>query len=123
MSFWLCGSIGLFDCVFGWYVVRLRLVAFSPSIGSCLVAGIRFHIRLCLLVTTLRVHPAVTRLTVYRRPYVFGVFNREYLEMCKFVSQTWIFLKVSRVKAFDWWSQIAKQICNEGAVPAQGPVP
>ena len=71
VSFWLCESIELFDCVFGGYVVRVRLGAFSPSIGSRLMAGIRFQILLCLLVTTLRVHPAVTRLTVYRRPYVF----------------------------------------------------
>ena len=40
-----------------------------------------------------------------------------------FTVALWIFLKVSGVKAFDWWSQIAKRICNEGAGLDQGPVP
>ena len=51
------------------------------------------------------------------------MFNREYLEMRKFVSQTLIFLKVSGFKAFDWWRQIAKRLCNGGAFVHQGPVP
>ena len=52
-----------------------------------------------------------------------GLFRREFLEICEFVWQTVIFLKVFGVKAFDWYNQIAKRICNEGAGLSQGPVP
>ena len=55
--------------------------------------------------------------------YIFGVFNLEFLEICEFVWQTGIFLKVFGVKAFDWYNQIAKRICNEDARLQQGPVP
>ena len=50
------------------------------------------------------------------------MFNLEFLEICKFILQTRIFLQVFRVKAFDWWSQFAKRICNEGAEVEQAPV-
>ena len=52
-----------------------------------------------------------------------AVFNIEFLEICEFVWQTGIFLKVFGVKAFDWYNQIAKRICNGGARLQQGPVP
>ena len=65
----------------------------------------------------------IDRIRGENRFYARAVFNLEFLEIYKFVLQIWIFLKVSRVKAFDWWSQIAKRICNEGAGLEQGPVP
>ena len=51
------------------------------------------------------------------------MFNLEFLEICKFVLRIRIFPLVFMVKAFDWWSQIAKRICNEGAEVEQAPVP
>ena len=65
----------------------------------------------------------IDRIRGEHRFYGRAVFKREFLEIYKFVLQTGIFLKVSRVKAFDWWSQIAKRICNGGAFAEQGPVP
>ena len=55
---------------------------------------------------------------------IFGVFKVEFLEIGEFVWHTEIFLKVFGVKAFDWYNQIAKRICNEGAGLSQalGPV-
>ena len=52
-----------------------------------------------------------------------AVFNLEFLEICEFVWQTGIFLKVFGVIAFDWLNQIAKRICNGGAGLEQGPGP
>ena len=65
----------------------------------------------------------IGRIRGENRFYVRAVFNLEFLEICEFVWQTGIFLKVFGVKAFDWYNQIAKRICNEGAGLEQGPVP
>ena len=59
--------------------------------------------------TALRVHPAVTRLTVYRRPYV--VFNQEILWICEFVWPPSIFRQCYLSLAFDWWRQMACRDC------------
>ena len=58
----------LFFGYFGHVCIGLTL--FVP--GWCFGAFALCDVCRCyLLVTTLRVHPAVTRLTVYRRPYLF----------------------------------------------------
>ena len=54
---------------------------------------------------------------------IFGVIKLKLLEICEFVWQPVIFLKVFGVMAFDWSNQIAKRICNGGARLHQGPVP
>ena len=54
---------------------------------------------------------------------VRAVFNLDFPEISEFVWQAVIFLKVFGAKAFDWYNQIAKRICNEGVESDQGPVP
>ena len=65
----------------------------------------------------------IGRIRGEHRFWARAVFKLEFLEICEFVWQTGIFLKGFGVKAFDWYNQIAKRICNDGAGLDQGPVP
>ena len=62
----------------------------------------------------------IGRIRVENRFRARAVFKLEFLEICEFVWQTGIFLKVFGVKALDWYNQIAKRICNEAADLQQG---
>ena len=57
----------LFFCYFGYACISLLFVQ-GCSFGAFALC---YVCRYYLIVTTLRVHPAETRLTVYRRPYMF----------------------------------------------------
>ena len=63
------------------FVVSARVAAPGCRVRVLFVFVVLFS----FLATALRVHLAVTRLTVYRRPQVVfwqrGVFNREFIEM------------------------------------------
>ena len=103
VSWFVCSVV-----FFGHACIGLAFVCARLSFPCICVCDVR---RCYLLVTTLRVHPAETRLTVYRRPYI--------LQICKFVCSRIRFRIVFFHVVFDWRCQNANEFAQQKFVEHQ----